>query len=79
MTTAKTDLRYAVVSDIHANLEGLEAVLKDAQEQKCTHYVCLGDIVGTAPTRMNASISFEALIALSSWGITTSTARPIST
>ena len=26
MTTAKTDLRYAVVSDIHANLEGLEAV-----------------------------------------------------
>jgi len=49
MTTAKTDLRYAVLSDIHANLEGLEAVLKDAQEQKCTHYVCLGDIVGYGP------------------------------
>ena len=49
MTTAKTELRYAIVSDIHANLEGLEAVLKDAQEQKCTHYVCLGDIVGYGP------------------------------
>ena len=49
MTTDKTELRYAIVSDIHANLEGLEAVLKDAQEQKCTHYVCLGDIVGYGP------------------------------
>ena len=39
-------LRYAVLSDIHANLEALEAVLRDATEQKCTHYVCLGDVVG---------------------------------
>jgi predicted phosphodiesterase len=39
-------LRYAIFSDIHSNLEALEAVLRDAVEQKCTHYVCLGDIVG---------------------------------
>jgi len=39
-------LRYAIFSDIHSNLEALEAVLHDAAEQKCTHYVCLGDIVG---------------------------------
>jgi predicted phosphodiesterase len=39
-------LRYAVFSDIHSNLEALEAVLHDAAEQKCTHHVCLGDIVG---------------------------------
>ena len=39
-------MRYAIFSDIHANLEALEAVLQDAEEQKCTHYVCLGDIVG---------------------------------
>lgn len=49
MTTERTDLRYAVLSDIHANLEGLQAVLKDAAEQGCTHYVCLGDIVGYGP------------------------------
>ncbi len=49
MTMTKTDLRYAIISDIHANLEGLEAVLKDAQEQKCTHFVCLGDVVGYGP------------------------------
>ena len=49
MTTANTNLRYAILSDIHANLEGLEVVLKDSLEQKCTHYVCLGDIVGYGP------------------------------
>src|SRR2546423_9002627 len=39
-------MRYAIFSDIHANLEALEAMLADAEEQKCTHYVCLGDVVG---------------------------------
>ena len=39
-------LRYGIFSDIHSNLEALDAVLHDAIEQKCTHYVCLGDIVG---------------------------------
>lgn len=37
---------YGILSDIHANLEGLTAVLKDAHERGVTHYVCLGDIVG---------------------------------
>ena len=39
-------MRYAVIADIHANLEGLEAVLADSKEQKCTHYCCVGDVVG---------------------------------
>jgi predicted phosphodiesterase len=39
-------MRFAVFSDIHSNLEALEAVLNDADQQKCTHYVCLGDVVG---------------------------------
>lgn len=39
-------MRYAVIADIHANLEGLETVLADAKEQKCTHYCCVGDVVG---------------------------------
>lgn len=37
---------YAILSDIHANLEGLQAVLEDAKKMGVTHYVCLGDIVG---------------------------------
>ncbi len=39
-------MRYAVIADIHANLEALDVVLNDAKEQKCTHYCCLGDVVG---------------------------------
>jgi predicted phosphodiesterase len=39
-------MRYAVIADIHANLEGLEVVLADSKEQKCTHYCCVGDVVG---------------------------------
>jgi predicted phosphodiesterase len=39
-------MRYAILSDIHANLEALEAVLADARALSCTHYVCLGDVVG---------------------------------
>jgi len=36
----------AVLSDIHANLEALEAVLADAAKEKAEAHWCLGDIVG---------------------------------
>jgi diadenosine tetraphosphatase ApaH/serine/threonine PP2A family protein phosphatase len=39
-------MRFAIFSDIHANLEALEAVLEDAQARGATSYVCLGDVVG---------------------------------
>ena len=39
-------MKYAILADIHANLEALHAVLVDAKLQGCTRYVCLGDIVG---------------------------------
>lgn len=39
-------MNFAIFSDIHANLEALEAILQDAQEHGCTHFVCLGDVVG---------------------------------
>lgn len=39
-------MRLAILSDIHANLEAMEAVLADAHEQECTGFVCLGDVVG---------------------------------
>jgi len=39
-------MKYAILGDIHANLEALEAVLIDAQDQGCTHHVCVGDVVG---------------------------------
>jgi predicted phosphodiesterase len=39
-------VRYAIISDIHANLGALQSVLADIVAQKCTHVACLGDIVG---------------------------------
>jgi predicted phosphodiesterase len=39
-------MKYAVIADIHANLEALQAVLQDSERQTCTHTACLGDIVG---------------------------------
>ena len=37
---------YAILGDIHANIEALRAVLDDARAQGATHYACVGDVVG---------------------------------
>lgn len=42
-------MKRAILSDIHANLEALQAVLEDGQSQGVTQYICLGDIVGYGP------------------------------
>ncbi len=42
-------MRYAILGDIHSNLEALQAVLADARQKQCTHFVCLGDIIGYGP------------------------------
>ncbi len=39
----------AILSDIHSNLEALQAVLKDAAAQGVDMYYCLGDVVGYGP------------------------------
>jgi predicted phosphodiesterase len=39
-------MKYALISDIHANLPALEAVLNDIKMQNCSNVACLGDIVG---------------------------------
>ena len=39
-------MRYAIFGDIHANWEALMTVMGDAQEQQCTNFVCVGDVVG---------------------------------
>jgi predicted phosphodiesterase len=36
----------AIISDIHANLAALQAVLHDAKQYGCRQYICLGDIAG---------------------------------
>ncbi len=39
-------MKYAIIADIHANLEALEVVLDDIKAQGCSNVVCLGDVVG---------------------------------
>ena len=40
---------FAVVSDIHSNLEAFEAVLADMDQRGVDRVMCLGDIVGYGP------------------------------
>jgi predicted phosphodiesterase len=39
-------MKFAIIADIHANLEAFQVVLADIKDQKCTHYACVGDVVG---------------------------------
>jgi len=41
--------RHAIISDIHGNLEALNAVLEDIEQHAVTRILCLGDVVGYGP------------------------------
>ena len=42
-------MKRAILSDIHGNLEALEAVLEDVRAQAVDEIFCLGDVVGYGP------------------------------
>jgi predicted phosphodiesterase len=42
-------VKRALISDIHSNIEALEAVLADIRSQGITEIFCLGDLVGYGP------------------------------
>ncbi|MBR4422940.1 MAG: metallophosphoesterase [Mailhella sp.] len=42
-------MRYAILSDIHANAAALRAALVDAQDMHADRIVCLGDVLGYGP------------------------------
>ena len=54
-------MRYALLSDIHGNLEALESVVKDAEFHGCTAFACLGDIVGYSSKMYKESKSSECM------------------
>lgn len=39
-------MKYAIISDIHGNIEALQAVLKDIKKCRVDEIICLGDVVG---------------------------------
>jgi diadenosine tetraphosphatase ApaH/serine/threonine PP2A family protein phosphatase len=42
-------VKRALISDIHSNLEALQAVLADVKDQGITEVYCLGDLIGYGP------------------------------
>ena len=40
---------YAIISDIHSNIEALDAVFADMEQAEVEEVVCLGDVVGYGP------------------------------
>lgn len=42
-------MRVAIFSDIHGNLEALEAILKEIKNQDFDEVICLGDVIGIGP------------------------------
>lgn len=48
-TSPPTRSYFAIISDIHGNIDALEAVLADIERSPCSATLCLGDIVGYGP------------------------------
>ena len=42
-------MRYAIISDVHANETALRAVLADAADARAEKLICLGDVLGYGP------------------------------
>ena len=38
--------KIAILGDIHANIDALNAVLEDANAENVTDFLCVGDVVG---------------------------------
>ncbi|VTU00358.1 Metallophosphoesterase OS=Planctomyces brasiliensis (strain ATCC 49424 / DSM 5305 / JCM 21570 / NBRC 103401 / IFAM 1448) GN=Plabr_0624 PE=4 SV=1: Metallophos_2 [Gemmataceae bacterium] len=55
---------WAVLSDIHANLEALDAVLDDIARHPVTRIICLGDVLGYGPNPI------ECLERAMEWNVT---------
>ena len=47
-------MKYAIISDIHANPAALERVLADAEQCGAEKVVCAGDVVGYGPDPVGA-------------------------
>lgn len=56
---------WAVLSDIHGNLEALDAVLADVAKHSVSHVFCLGDVLGYGPNPV------ECLDRAMAWDVTT--------
>ena len=53
-------MRWGVISDVHANIEALDAVLAILKDKGAESYICCGDLVGYGPDPAAGSLRPEA-------------------
>lgn len=53
--------KVAVISDIHGNMQALEAVLADIEKEKCAKIFCLGDLAMAGPEPVKAIEKIKSL------------------
>ena len=57
-------MKYALLSDVHSNLEAFQAVIKDLEGERVDHVCFLGDIVGYG---VDPAQCIDILQGLTSW------------
>lgn len=53
--------RIAIISDIHGNMQALEAVLADIEKENCEKIFCLGDLAMAGPEPVKAINKIKSL------------------
>ena len=60
-------MKRAIISDIHGNLEALQAVLDDISKRDVDEIYCLGDVIGYGPNPcecLDVAMDFKVCICL---------------
>ena len=55
-------MKIAIISDIHGNMQALNAVLDDIKEEKCEQIFCLGDLAMAGPEPAKTMDKFREMI-----------------
>ncbi len=58
-------MRYGIFSDVHSNLEALDAVIKAYEPESIDQYLCIGDSVGYAINPNECIVKIRVLQAIS--------------
>jgi predicted phosphodiesterase len=61
-------MRYAIVSDLHANFAAWQTVLTDLADLKADQIVCLGDVVGYGPNPVEVLESVYRVVSVTLMG-----------
>lgn len=55
-------MRVAIISDIHGNMQALNAVLDDIKNENCDKIFCLGDLAMAGPEPTKAILTIKGLL-----------------